>query len=328
MNSKNQLAYFSFFLNMIYQRYTKGRNKRMYILSDNQLEISGYLAYLPHTLRKNILTADREGLLEIRLRRNRPVVLIYQKERLFLAQEGGVTKNFQKGYIPTTREIERLLENLFESSLYAHEDELEKGYITIKGGHRIGLCGELKNGRLRSFSDITALNFRIAHEHIGIAEPLRGDLIKNERVQSTLIISPPMCGKTSLLRDITRMLSTEGTKVGVCDTRGEIASVYDGKPCMDVGDADVLSGSGKASGMSMLLRTMSPEVIVCDELGTGEDREAVSEIFGTGTAVIATAHCASRKELENKGKLAGIANSFNLIVTLRGVGEIDEVYYV
>ncbi len=300
----------------------------MYILSDNLIEESGYSAYLPHTIRTRLQKVTEEGLLEIRLRRNRPIMLIYQKDRCFLAKEGGITRLFKEGYIPTQKELERFLETLFECSLYAHSDELANGYITIKGGHRIGLCGEIKNGRLRSLSDITAINFRIAHEHIGIAEPLKKDIIKNECIQNTLIISPPMCGKTSLLRDITRMLSTDGTKVGVCDTRGEIAGVYDGKPCMDVGDADILSGSAKREGMSMLLRTMSPEVIICDELGDAEDGEAVSEIFATGTAVIASAHCKTRSELEKRGKLREVLSSFNLIVTLSGVGEIEEVYHV
>ncbi len=300
----------------------------MYIISDNLQRVSGYLAYFPPRLAKALSEASGDELCEIRIRRKRPVSLIYRTERCFLHSSGGRTNNINEAYIATNSEIERLLEALFECSLYAHESELENGYITIKGGHRIGLCGEVKEGRLRSFSDITALNFRIAHEHIGIGEPLKNHIIKNELVQNTLIISPPMCGKTSLLRDITRMLADGGTKVGVCDTRGEIAAVYDGEPCMNVGNADVLSGSAKAEGMNMLLRTMSPEVIVCDELGGNEDFDAVAEVFGSGTAIIATAHCTSREELEKRRSLSELSKAFSLIVTLRGIGEIDEVYHV
>ncbi|MBQ7793320.1 MAG: stage III sporulation protein AA [Clostridia bacterium] len=299
----------------------------MYILSDNQLNCQGYLSYLPLNLRKALAQAPQDELCEIRLRKNRPAVLVYRTARCFLCAEGGITQNPKEAYIPTAKELVRVCESVFEFSLYAHEDELSQGYVTIRGGHRIGLCGELRGGRLRSFSDITALNFRIAHEHIGIGEPLRKHIVKNGRVESTLIISPPMCGKTSLLRDITRMLAASGTKVGVCDCRGEIAAVYDGEPCMNVGDADILSGAAKAEGMNMLLRTMSPEVIVCDELGGSEDFSAVSEIFGSGTAVIATAHCASRTVLEKRRNLSQIAADFSLIVTLGGIGEICEVYH-
>ncbi len=299
----------------------------MYILSDNLQEFGGYLSYFPLGLKNALMKAESEELCEIRLRRNRPIVLIYRSYRCFLSANGGNTREIKSAYIPSAKELERFLETAFEFSLYAHESELAQGYITVKGGHRIGLCGELREGKLRRFSDITAVNFRIAHEHIGIGEALKEHIVENKRVKSTLIISPPMCGKTSLLRDIARMLSEEGTKVGVCDTRGEIAAVYDGIPCMNVGDADILSGSAKVEGMNMLLRTMSPEVIICDELGGSEDFTAVAEVFGSGTAIIATAHCQSRSEIKRRKNLSKLAEEFNLIITLEGIGEICEVYH-
>ncbi len=299
----------------------------MYILSDKQLTSAGYLSYLPPGLKTLILKAPQENLCEIRLRRQRPVILIYVDGKYYLAKDGGITKDRQQSYIATTKDISRASETAFEFSLYAHEDELSQGYITIRGGHRIGICGEVKDGKIRSLTDISSLNYRIAHEHIGIAEAVKADIIKDNQIRSTLIISPPMCGKTSLLRDTVRLLSSEGIKVGVCDSRGEIAAVYDGEPCLDIGDADVLSGTSKAEGMSMLLRTMSPEVIVCDEIGSLEDARAVAESLSSGTAIIATAHCSSKDELFSHSSLAKTAKQFKVIITLGGIGEIQEVYY-
>lgn len=299
----------------------------MYILSDKQLSHSEYLSYLPPDLRSKISLAPQSGLCEIRLRRQRPAVLRYTDGTYYLSNENGLTADRSRAYITDGSELVHTLENAFEFSLYAHEDELSNGYITIRGGHRIGLCGEAKNGKLRTISDISSLNFRIAHEHLGIAEPLKNDISDGRTVKSVLIISPPMCGKTSLLRDIVRMLSTQGCNVGVCDTRGEIAAMYDGTACMDIGDADILSGTSKSDGINMLLRTMSPDVIFCDEIGTKEDISAISDVAGRGIAVIATAHCLSREALSAHSSLSVISAKFNLIITLCGVGEIKEVFY-
>lgn len=299
----------------------------MYIVSDKQLTTVRYLSYLPPSLKRAVMETEQDGLCEIRVRRSRPVILHYTDRMCYLAADGGITDDAQSAYTVGARELARACETAFEFSLYAHEDELSQGYITIRGGHRIGLCGEVKSGKIRSFTDVTSMNYRIAHEHIGIAEALVQKLTAGNRVSSTLIISPPMCGKTSLLRDIVRILSLEGRRVGVCDTRGEIAAVYDGEPGMDIGNADILSGAEKADGMRMLLRTMAPEIIACDELGSTDDTNAVSEIMTCGVSIIATAHCSSREELFS-GSMGALASKFDCIVTLGGIGKILEVYHV
>lgn len=297
----------------------------MYILS-NITEKSGICRYLPPKLRTATEKAETSGLCEMRIRLGKPVILCYAYEKLYLAESGGMTVSREQAYTVTREELTSLLGRIFDYSLYAHEDELECGFVTLKGGHRVGLCGAVKGGKIRTLSDVTSVNIRIATEHKGIAEPLKDRLFCGRQIKNTLIISPPMCGKTTLLRDIIRMLSETGIKVGVCDTRGELAAVYDGTAHMDIGDADVLSGAKKAAGIEMLLRTMSPEVIVCDELSGAKDLNAVREAIGCGTAVIASAHAENRDELSRKPNLRALARDFDLIVTLGGIGEICEVY--
>lgn len=299
----------------------------MYILTNTQTARKSYMSYLPPAVCSAMSSAPQEGLCEIRLRRARPVMLYYTDGRYFLSSSGGRTKNPMQAYVIGARELLRACELVFEFSLYAHEDELSQGFVTIRGGHRIGIAGGMHDGKMRGLSEITSLNYRIAHEHTGIAEPIMGDIMHGGHAVSTLIISPPMCGKTSLLRDCIRALSSRGVRVGVCDTRGELAAVCDGEAGLDIGDADVISGASKSAGMMMLLRCMSPEVIACDELGDAEDICAAGQIFGCGTALIATAHAACRSELMHRAGFSHILPRFSCIITLGGIGEIREVYH-
>lgn len=296
----------------------------MFILTQNERAQDSFFSYLPPAAADRLRAAKTDGLCEIRLRKNRPVMLFYTNGCRYLARDGGTTGSAREAYIIGSSELIRACELVFENSLYAHEDELSGGFVTIRGGHRIGIAGSAPCGKIRSYGDISSLNYRIAHEHIGIAEPLLPKIIKGGRVLSTLIVSPPMCGKTSLLRDLIRCISSRQIRVGVCDTRREIAAVYDGEPCMDVSDADIISGMSKPAAMMMLLRCMSPEVIACDELGDAADFKCVSQLLSSGVAVIATLHAYSREALAEKNRLP---EGFECIVTLCGRGEICEVYY-
>lgn len=296
----------------------------MFILTQNERAQNSFFSYLPPIAADRLRAASTDGLCEIRLRKGRPIMLFYVSGCCYLSKRGGTTSSVRDAYILSPGELERACELIFENSLYAHEDELSGGFVTIRGGHRIGIAGSAPCGRIRSYGDISSLNYRIAHEHIGIAEPLLPKLMRDGRVLSTLIVSPPMCGKTSLLRDLVRCISARHIRVGVCDTRRELAAVYDGEPCMDVGDADVISGMSKPAAMMMLLRCMSPEVVACDELGDSADFDSVTRLLTSGVSVIATLHAHSRGSLAKKNSLPA---GFDCIVTLRGRGEICEVYY-
>lgn len=297
----------------------------MYVLSPVEKPENSFFSYLPPLPADRLRSAKTDGLCEIRLRKNRPVMLFYTDGCRYLSKNGGDAATASSAYIITPSELERACELVFENSLYAHEDELSGGFVTIRGGHRIGIAGSAPCGKIRSLCDISSLNYRIAHEHTGIAEPIIGKIIRSGRVLNTLIVSPPMCGKTSLLRDTVRCLSERQFRVGVCDTRMELAAVHDGEAFMDIGDADVISGMPKPDAMMMLLRSMSPEVIACDELGEAEDFKCVDRLLSCGVSVIATLHGESRASLMRRGRLPA---GFECIVTLCGKGEISEVYYV
>lgn len=211
--------------------------------------------------------------------------------------------------VVTREDLDGILNNLLDYSYYAYEEELAKGYITIEGGHRVGICGRavLNQGRVSLIKEISSLNLRRSREIRGVSEPVLPHILEGEsRVRNTLIISPPKCGKTTLLRDLTRALSSRGFKMGLCDERSEIAGMYRGVPSYDLGPrTDVLDGCPKARGMTMLIRAMSPDVLVTDEIGKEEDIEAIETAVCAGVSILTTIHGKSREDVlsSNIGQL-------------------------
>lgn len=237
---------------------------------------------LPRRIRERISEKELEQVQEIRLRCGQPVLL-----------KTGDRQVRQLSERISAADVRETVSLLSAYSLYAFEEELRQGYLTIEGGHRVGFCGKavMENGEIRTLKQINALNIRIAREQKGWGAGFLPDLMEEGRFCHTLIVSPPGCGKTTLLRDIIRCLSEKGLSVGVVDERGEIAPLRDGVPQMDVGMCtDVLEGCPKAKGMLLLLRSMSPDIIAVDELGRKEDIEAVHEVLHCGVKLIATAH--------------------------------------
>ena len=186
-------------------------------------------------------------------------------------------------YKITQNEILQIVERLCENSIYAYKKQLCEGYITIRGGHRVGISGTtvVENGEIINIKYITSLNFRIAREVLNCSNRIIGQVIdtKNQTIFNTLIVSPPGKGKTTILRDLIRKLSNgiteinfKGKTCGVVDERGEIAAMYRGIPQNDVGmRTDIIDNVSKAKGIKMLIRTMAPEIIACDEIGGIED---------------------------------------------------------
>lgn len=215
-------------------------------------------------------------------------------------------KGCQNGgcYCITEQDILEMQNYMSNYSLYAWQEQLRNGFLTIQGGHRIGLCGSTTNqdGKIKGIHYLTFFNIRIAHEKKGCADKLLPYIqVSKQKIHNTIILSPPGVGKTTLLRDCIRTLSYGGMKVAVVDERSEIAASYHGIPQNDVGSrTDVLDGCKKSDGISMLLRTMSPEVIAVDELGAEEDFIAVEQAAYSGCKLLGTVHAGSIRELREK----------------------------
>ena len=213
-----------------------------------------------------------------------------------------------------------------ENSRYAYEAQIKKGYLTLRNGHRAGLCGEtvLTKDEVTGLKYISSVNLRIAHQLKNIAKPVLPYLYQRGRVKNILILSPPGGGKTTLLRDMVRLISEgndwgEGKNLSLIDERKEIAACYQGIPQLEVGRrTDIMDGCPKKEGMKMVLRTMSPQIIAVDELGGEEEVKLVRQIVRCGASIIATAHADSFgewKEKEDNRQLVG-KEIFRLIIEL------------
>ena len=228
-------------------------------------------------------------------------------------------------------------------SLYAYEEEIKQGYLTIKGGHRVGLAGEcvVANNEVKTIKNISSINIRISREVIGASNKIMPIIASNNKIFNTLIVSPPKCGKTTILRDIARNISNgmyvnnlKGKKVSIIDERSEIAASYNGVPQMNVGiRTDILDNCYKKSGLIMAIRSLSPEVLICDEIGTMEEVEALNMAFNSGVNVIVTVHGVDIEDIYSRKPLKELIDNsiIERVVVLsnrNGAGTIEKVYKV
>lgn len=298
------------------------------------------LPYLPPALRQELAALGARqaaDLEEIRCTMGTPLMLRFNDGEALLAAAGGLTKQPGEAVYCDAELIRRLTLLLSDSSFYALEEELRRGYITLPGGHRAGLAGRavLENGRVRGLRDISAVNIRLARAVPGVALPLLPQILAGGKPLDTLIAAPPRAGKTTMLRDLAYQLS-EGTfgpplRVGIVDERSELAALRGGLPQLPIGcRSDVLDGCPKAEGLMMLIRSMSPEVLICDELGRAEDALALEDAANAGVPVIATAHAKDEGELMSRPVLAQLIakRAFARVVLLSrraGPGTIERV---
>lgn len=235
-----------------------------------------------------------EQLEEIRLKSRENTLLISGGTEVSLEDAGKMTPEL----------LEEILNRLLDYSYYAYENELSKGYITIEGGHRVGICGRvtLKDGEVHLIKDISSLNIRRSRQILGASDKVITSVLDEQKRQvcNTLIVSPPKCGKTTILRDLARNLSSRGFRIGICDERSEIAGCHNGDVSYDLGTrTDILDCCPKAQGMLMLIRAMSPDVIITDEIGKAEDVKAIEEALSAGVKIITTIHGNSFEDIAN-----------------------------
>ncbi|MBM7569695.1 stage III sporulation protein AA [Aquibacillus albus] len=275
------------------------------------------LRIFPPNLKKKIIQSLSNrwtSIQEIRVRIGRPIELIYDNQEEWIST-----------FIPSEGDGQFILNQLSEFSLYRLEDELREGYITIEGGHRVGLAGKVNttNGSVKAIKHISSFNIRIAKEKVGVSSQYIPYLYNNGYL-STLIIGPPKTGKTTILRDLTRLISSgwgsvKPLKVGVVDERSEIGGCVKGVPQHQLGiRTDILDACPKAEGLMMMIRSMSPDVLVVDEIGSVEDVNALMEGLHAGVKIICSVHAESLSELKKRPSLMPLLeyNAFHRFITL------------
>ena len=272
-----------------------------------------------------------EPLQEIRIKANKPIIVNLSNKEVILDR------------IATINDLKQILVRISNYSLYAYEEEIKQGYITIKGGHRIGMAGEcvISQGEVKTIRNISSINIRICREVKGSSNEIMKFIVSKDRIYNSLIISPPKCGKTTILRDIARNISNgmainnlSGKKVSIIDERSEIASSFNGIPQLDVGiRSDILDSCFKKDGMIMAIRSLSPEVLICDEIGTSGEIDALNMAFNSGVNIVVTIHGYNIDDVYKRSVFKDLLEKSILerIVVLssrRGPGTIENIYSI
>lgn len=291
--------------------------------------ISEITKYLPNALSNMISKIVCDGIREIRIRASKKTKVITGSTEIDLE------------YIPSLQDILSILVNVSKNSIYAIQNDINNGFIIVPGGHRIGVCGEVVflDGKIKNIKNINSLNIRVANEIYGASRKIIPYIVlKNNRIRNTLIVSPPGCGKTTILRDLIRELSNgienlnfKGKNIGLIDERGEIAAVYLGRASLDVGErTDIMSNCKKDIGIKMLIRSMSPDIVATDEIGKKEDIFAIEDAALSGVSLIFTMHAKDYEDVLKKPYISELINKnmFSCVVTLsnrNGVGTIEDI---
>lgn len=256
----------------------------------------------------------------------------FRAGQMILVRCGNLQKKLD--YVTSPQDLQQIINNLIQYSFYAYEEDLAKGFITIEGGHRVGICGRavVRDGSPVMMKEISSLNIRFAKEIPGCSRKIIPEIMNGKKVLNTLIISPPGCGKTTLLRDLTRVLSESGLQTAVCDERTEIAGMYQGKTGFRLGPScDVLDGCDKALGIPMLIRSMAPDVIITDEIGKPSDVPAVMQCMVSGVSLISSIHGSCFEDVlrSSVGSLAedGFFQTLIYLTKKNGPGTVKEVVH-
>ena len=258
-----------------------------------------------------------DSITEIRLRKGRPLVIFQGTEKIYPRSDAGQ-------YVVTADDIEKVLGFATDFSLYAVNDRLTKGYL-VKDGVRIGVggFGVVEQGKILSIKDANTLVLRVPHEIKGCAEPLIPKICDQNKPKSTLIISPPGAGKTTMLRDIARLVSKSVNTV-IIDERLEIA----GANCtLDIGESEVISGVDKCLAYEFAIRTMSPDIIVTDEVFSKAEVDSVEDVTRAGVKILASIHGKDINSIKNSKVFCPLTELFEVFVTLSPIGKVESIEY-
>lgn len=289
---------------------------------------------LPQRVSHALDLLHQKGLREIRIRVGQPIIIDFGS--LFYLSENGLTDQKERALVCSFTEMQDIVFKCCECSIYAHNDELKTGFVTLSGGQRVGICGEIvvDNGKIKTFKNFSSISIRIAHQIKNCSLNALPFLYDENGVFNTLIIAPPNCGKTTFLRDLCCQISNKfiAKNVLLVDERGELASCQNGQAQMDVGIAtDIYTNSTKKFALENGIRTLAPEVIIMDELATIDDIEALNFAIGSGVKVLATAHSSSIEEFRRKPNFQRLIDLkiFTRIVLLsgrKGSGTLEGVF--
>lgn len=271
---------------------------------------------------------------EIRLRLNKRIVVYIAGKPYYLSYEG-ITNDQEKAIIVSREMLYNIIKRATEHSLYAVNNQLKQGFITVSGGVRIGICGEvvIENGVVQTVKNFSSINIRIAKEvkncSLGIL-----DILLQGGFSNTLIISPPGCGKTTLIRDILWQMSERSYTYNIllADERYEIANCFNGQPMLNVGEfTDVISGAEKGYAFECGIRSMSPDILVTDELATSKDIESIINIANSGIKLLCSVHAKDLDDLKTKPQFKmlieqKIFKRFVVLSKTRGLGTIEGVF--
>lgn len=293
----------------------------IFILEEGQ-GMEEILSYMPPNINEVLKRyIGNSGINEIRLRAGKNLILRFNAREI-------ITE-----YVVNVEDILNILLSISKNSIYSIQNDINNGFLTIKGGHRVGVTGEvvLENGKIKNIKNISSMNIRIAREIKGASNKLLSMVLSNKGINNTLIISPPGAGKTTMLRDLVRQISNFGKNVALIDERGEIASVYNGKAMLDVGvRTDVMSFCPKHIGINLVTRSMGPDVIATDEIGSVLDVEAIKNAALSGVNLIFTMHGKDISDLKRNKEIKEIIEEgyFDIIVFLSNrekVGTIEKI---
>ena len=280
-----------------------------------QSEIYPYLGQRISKYIEKLPTSTLCNISEIRLRANGAVSVTVGNKNTIVYNEKNEPLSLELS------ENSEIFTRLCNGTVYQFENQIKNGYITIQGGHRVGFCGTAiyEGDRLVTLKDITSITFRISRQIKNAAREIIGNIINDDKIYSALIVSEPCGGKTTILSDLARLVSNLGKRCAVVDERGEICSVYEGVPQKDIGSlTDVLNGYSKGDGMMTALRCLSPQLIICDEIGSRSDADAMLEAMNACVPVIATAHASNEDDLLGRPQIERLVD----------YGAIDKIFFL